>query len=49
MNKVSTPPLPPEAQRVLELFPEFRLEHFNDSGANGYVLLGQHQVLKQEV
>jgi serine/threonine protein kinase len=41
--------LPPEAQRVLELFPEFRLEHFNDSGANGYVLLGQHQVLKQDV
>lgn len=49
MIKATLNSLPPEAQRVLELFPEFQLQHFNDSGANGYVLLGQHQVLKQDV
>ena len=41
--------LPAEAQKVIELFPEFRIEHFNDSGANGYILLGWHEVLNHEV
>jgi serine/threonine protein kinase len=49
MSKLDTATLPAEAQRVLEMFPEFRIKQFKDSGANSYVLLGQHEVLKQEV
>lgn len=49
MAKVDIASLPIEARRVLELFPEFVVEHFNDSGANGYVLLGQHEVLRYAV
>jgi len=41
--------LPYEAQKVIEMFPEFLIERFNESGANGYVLLGYHAVLKQNV
>jgi serine/threonine protein kinase len=47
--KVNTAELPAEAKKVLEMFPEFQVEDFNESGANGYVLLGRHEVLKQEV
>ncbi len=49
VSKSDLSTLPAEALRVLELFPEFRIEQFNDSGANGYVLLGRHEVLNQEV
>ena len=41
--------LPDEAKRVLALFPEFRLIEFNDSGANGYVMTGRHDVLQKDV
>jgi serine/threonine protein kinase len=41
--------LPKEAQKALALFPEFQMSDFNDSGANGYVLLGRHSVLKKDV
>ena len=49
VNESDVAALPAEARRVAELFPEFRIEEFNDSGANGYVLLGRHEVLSQEV
>jgi len=41
--------LPPEARDVLKKFPEFEPHDFNNSGANGYVLLGRHNVLQREV
>lgn len=41
--------LPNEAQKALAQFPEFQISEFNDSGANGYVLLGRHTVLKKDV
>jgi serine/threonine protein kinase len=41
--------LPPEARDVLKKFPEFEPYKFNDSGANGYVLLGRYNVLQREV
>lgn len=41
--------LPDEAQELLLKFPEFEPTHFNDSGANGYVLLGRHNVLQRDV
>lgn len=41
--------LPEEARRVLDQFPEFEALEFNQSGANGYVLLGHHRVLKRRV
>src|SRR3989304_1399517 len=41
--------LPQEVQIVLSKFPEFQLNDYNDSGANGYVLIGWHQVLKKRV
>ena len=41
--------LPEEAQRALQQFSEFALHEFNESGANGYVLLGRHKVLKRKV
>ncbi len=36
--------LPREARELLLKFPEFEPNYFNDSGANGYVLLGRHNV-----
>jgi serine/threonine protein kinase len=44
-----TSKLPKEAATALELFPEFQISSFNDSGANGYVLIGRHSVLKKSV
>ncbi|PLC42738.1 hypothetical protein C0Q88_12425 [Ralstonia pickettii] len=41
--------LPDEARSALKQFPEFEISSFNDSGANGYVLIGRHAVLKKEV
>lgn len=41
--------LPHEARELLLKFPEFEPNHFNDSGANGYVLLGRHNVLQRDV
>lgn len=41
--------LPPVAQKALEQFPDFDVRNFNDSGANGYVLIGRHRVLKKKV
>ncbi len=41
--------LPQEVQQVLEQFPEFQIGEFNDSGANGYVLVGMHSVLRKRV
>lgn len=41
--------LPEEAQKALELFNEFQLHEFNDSGANGYVMIGRHNVLNKDV
>lgn len=41
--------LPREARELLARFPEFEPNHFNDTGANGYVLLGRHNVLQRDV
>lgn len=41
--------LPSEAKKALEQFSEFQLEEFNDSGANGYIMIGHHSVLKRNV
>ncbi|MCK5663797.1 MAG: hypothetical protein KAI17_09935 [Thiotrichaceae bacterium] len=41
--------LPEEAQKALELFKEFQIGEFNDSGANGYVMIGRHGVLRKDV
>lgn len=41
--------LPIQARAVLAKFPEFQISNFNDSGANGYILIGRHNVLKKEV
>lgn len=41
--------LPPEAQKALEQFKEFQIASFNDSGANGYVMIGRHNVLHKDV
>jgi len=41
--------LPIEAQKALSLFPEFEVRDFNDSGANGYILIGRHRVLRKKV
>ena len=38
--------LPEEAQKALQQFSEFQLAAFNDSGSNGYVMIGRHNVLK---
>jgi serine/threonine protein kinase len=41
--------LPDEAKKALEQFDEFQLAEFNDSGANGYVMIGRHEVLRKDV
>ena len=41
--------LPQEVQTVLQQFQEFEPAEFNESGANGYVLLGHHRVLRRQV
>ncbi|MCA7979890.1 protein kinase family protein [Burkholderia cepacia] len=41
--------LPSEAQSALKQFPEFEIASFNDSGANGYVLIGRHTLLQKQV
>lgn len=41
--------LPKEAQQALRQFPEFVISNFNDSGANGFVMMGRHQVLNKDV
>lgn len=40
---------PEEVQKALAHFPEFQMSKFNDTGANGYVLIGRHSVLMKEV
>lgn len=40
---------PEPIRQVQVVFPEFRLEEVNDTGANGDVLLGQHTVLQKKV
>jgi len=47
--KIEQSQLPPEAQSVLKQYPEFQIGKFNDSGANGYVLIGMHNVLRKKV
>ncbi|WP_080432401.1 protein kinase domain-containing protein [Burkholderia ubonensis] len=44
-----TSDLPSEAQSALKQFPEFEIASFNDSGANGYVLIGRHTLLQKQV
>jgi len=46
---IDTTQLPHEAQLALKQYPEFQLGEFNDSGANGYVLVGMHSVLRKKV
>lgn len=41
--------LPDEARKALSQFTEFEIGSFNDSGANGYVMIGHHKVLKKNV
>jgi len=48
-KKIDIASLPEEALQSLKAFPEFDISSFNDSGANGYVMLGHHKVLKKEV
>ena len=44
-----TSTLPDEAIKALEQFKEFQIADFNDSGANGYVMIGRHNVLRKDV
>jgi serine/threonine protein kinase len=44
-----TSDMPDEAKSALKQFPEFEIASFNDSGANGYVLIGRHTLLQKEV
>jgi len=46
---IDTAKLPQEVQLVLRKYPEFQIGEFNDSGANGYVLVGMHAVLRKKV
>lgn len=48
-KKLKVEDLPDEARTALELFPEFDALEFNETGANGYVLLGHHRVLRRQV
>jgi|GEM_PF-922754 serine/threonine protein kinase len=48
-KKVDVATLPKEAKKALETFTEFDIASFNDSGANGYVMIGHHNVLQREV
>lgn len=41
--------LPDEAKKALEQFKEFQIAEFNDSGANGFVMIGRHSVLRKDV
>ncbi len=41
--------LPEEAKKALQQFKEFQISDFNDSGANGYVMIGRHNVLRKDV
>lgn len=41
--------LPEEAKKALHQFKEFQIADFNDSGANGYVMIGRHDVLRKDV
>jgi serine/threonine protein kinase len=41
--------LPSEAKNALLQFKEFQIAEFNDSGANGYVMIGRHTVLHKDV
>lgn len=41
--------LPGEAKKALQQFKEFQIVDFNDSGANGYVMIGRHDVLQKDV
>lgn len=41
--------LPEEAKKALQQFKEFQIAEFNDSGANGYVMIGRHNVLRKDV
>ncbi|SAL76616.1 protein kinase family protein [Caballeronia telluris] len=41
--------LPDDVKSALKQFPEFEIAAFNDSGANGYVLIGRHTVLQKKV
>ena len=47
--KIEQSQLPQEVQLVLKQYPEFQIGEFNDSGANGYVLIGMHNVLRKKV
>jgi serine/threonine protein kinase len=46
---VDTDNLPIEAKNALEHFKEFQITSFNNSGANGYVMIGHHSVLNKDV
>ena len=41
--------LPDECKKVLIKFPEFQISEFINSGANGYVMIGRHEVLLKDV
>jgi len=41
--------LPDVAKKALQQFKEFQITDFNDSGANGYVMIGRHDVLCKDV
>jgi eukaryotic-like serine/threonine-protein kinase len=46
---LDTSDIPDEARSALKQFPEFEFSSFNDTGANGYVLIGRHTLLQKEV
>lgn len=46
---LNTDTLPDEAKKVLDLFPEFEVSDFNESGANGYVMIGRQKKLNKDV
>ncbi len=41
--------LPDVAKKALQQFKEFQITDFNNSGANGYVMIGRHDVLCKDV
>lgn len=40
---------PDEVSSALELIPQFEMHELNETGANGYVLIGRHNILKCQV
>ncbi len=49
MANINLSSLPKEAIKALDAFQEFKLEKCNNKGANGFVMIGYHRILKKQV